>query len=315
MDTNDVITSYVNEVVLQLPRKQRNDVAFELRALLLEECQAKAEEMERPLDAEIVIEFLQGFGHPNEVAARYQPAVTIIDPSDGSKFLRLSIVGLLLIWGLGLLANFSQPINTTTDFIRTLGSWWGKTVIPSFWWPGVLVVSFGLASWARQRRPIQSKWKPRAPDQITGGRAAMALGLVAMLCGIYLLINPTWILDIVWSGKAAPAAYTALTYTDTFLQRQAPYLLTLVLLNIPFFFAVIIQGHWTNTLRGIETGLSLLTCAVMTWAIVDGAIMMSPASDSTAKFFMGMIVAFSLLTIIVQFLRQVKPSPSQGLQT
>lgn len=314
MNANDVITSYVNEVALQLPRKLRNDVAFELRALLLEECQAKAEDTGRQLDAEIVIDFLQGFGHPSEVAARYQPAVTIIDPADGGKFLRLTIIGLVLIWSLGLLANLTQPINSGTELIRALSLWWGKTVIPSFWWPGVLVVSFGLASWARQRYPIKSTWKPRAQDRITGGRVAVAFGLIAMLCGIYLLINPTWILDVIWGGKAAPAAYTALTYTESFLQRQAPYLLTLVLLNIPFYFAVMIQGRWTAFLRRIETGLSVLTCIVMTWSIVDGTIMMSPASDSTAKFFMGLIVGFSLLIIVVEFVRQVKPSPNQGLQ-
>lgn len=314
MNANDVITSYVNEVALQLPRKQRNDVAFELRALLQEECQAKAEETGRQLDAELVIDFLQSFGHPNEVAARYQPALTIIDPADGSKFLRLTIIGLVLIWSLGLVANLSQPINSGIDFIRALSSWWGKTVIPSFWWPGVLVVSFGLASWARQRRPSAMEWKPRVPDRITGGRVAVALGLIAMLCGIYLLMNPTWILDIVWGGKAAPAAYTALTYTESFLQRQAPYLFTLVVLNIPFYFVVMIQGRWTALLRRIETGLSVLTCIVMTWAIVDGTIMMSPDSDSTAKFFMGLIVAFSLLVIVVEFVRQVKPRPHQGLQ-
>ncbi len=314
MNANDVITSYVNEVALQLPRKQRNDVAFELRALLLEECQAKAEETGRQLDAELVIDFLQDFGHPNEVAARYQPALTIIDTADGSKFLRLTIIGLVLIWSLGLLVNLSQPINSGTDFIRAISSWWGKTVIPSFWWPGVLVVSFGLASWARQRHPSKSTWKPRAQDQITGGRIAVALGLIAMLCGIYLLINPSWILDVIWGGKAAPAAYTALTYTDSFLQAQAPYLFTLVVLNIPLYFALMIQGRWTSVLRRIETGLSLLTCAVMTWAIFDGAIMMSAASDSTAKFFMGAIVVLSLLLIIIEFVRQVNPKPHSSLQ-
>ena len=34
MNANDVIEAYVTEVALRLPRKQRNDVAFELRAQL-----------------------------------------------------------------------------------------------------------------------------------------------------------------------------------------------------------------------------------------------------------------------------------------
>lgn len=37
MTPNDVIDSYVADVALKLPRAQRNDVAFELRALLREE--------------------------------------------------------------------------------------------------------------------------------------------------------------------------------------------------------------------------------------------------------------------------------------
>ena len=37
MDADALIDTYVNEVAQQLPRKQRSDVAFELRALLREE--------------------------------------------------------------------------------------------------------------------------------------------------------------------------------------------------------------------------------------------------------------------------------------
>ena len=36
MNANDVIEAYVTDVALRLPRRQRNDVAFELRALLNE---------------------------------------------------------------------------------------------------------------------------------------------------------------------------------------------------------------------------------------------------------------------------------------
>ncbi len=43
MTAKDVFESCVNDVALQLPRKQRNDVAFELRALLDEGLQDKAE--------------------------------------------------------------------------------------------------------------------------------------------------------------------------------------------------------------------------------------------------------------------------------
>ena len=86
MNANDVIESYVTDVAAQLPRKQRNDVAFELRALLDEELQAKAEAAGRGADAAMATELVRAFGRPADVAARYRPTLTIIDPADGHAF-------------------------------------------------------------------------------------------------------------------------------------------------------------------------------------------------------------------------------------
>ena len=66
MNANDLIESYVTDVAVQLPRKQRNDVAFELRALINEELQARAEAAGRGVDAAMATEFLQAFGRPED---------------------------------------------------------------------------------------------------------------------------------------------------------------------------------------------------------------------------------------------------------
>ena len=79
MNANDVIESYVADVAAKLPRKQRNDVAFELRSLLAEELQGKAEAAGRAADATMATELVNAFGRPAEVAARYQPTLTVID--------------------------------------------------------------------------------------------------------------------------------------------------------------------------------------------------------------------------------------------
>jgi hypothetical protein len=197
-------------------------VAFELRALLHEELQAKAEAAGRGADAAMATELLHAFGRPVDVAARYRPTLTIIDPADGRNFLRAAVIGLAIIWCLGLLVRLRQPIDSAGDLLRALGQWWGATVIPSLWWPGLLVVSFGVASWVRRRWPQTSEWKPRVGDRIHGGRAAMVMGLVGILCGTFVLIDPRWLLDVLFGGRAAPAAYEAFTYTAAFRQRQAP---------------------------------------------------------------------------------------------
>lgn len=306
MNANDLVESYVTDVAVQLPRKQRNDVAFELRALINEELQARAEAAGRDVDAAMATEFLQAFGRPEEVAARYRPTLTIIDPADGHKFLRATVIGLAVIWCLGLWMRLGQPIGSAGDALNLLGQWWTGTAIPSLWWPGVLVVWFGVAAWVRRT----SVWKPRAGDRIHGGRVAMVMGLVGILCGLFVLIDPRWVLDFFWGGRAAPAAYEALTYTDTFLRRQAPWLFALLVLNIPVFLVVIMMGRWSPFMRRIETGLGLLTCAAMAWTVLGGPVFMASSSDRTAKFLIVLIIAFVLIDAAIKLHRSVRPAPN-----
>lgn len=313
MNANEVVESYVTDVAVQLPRKQRNDVAFELRALLNEGLQDKAEAAGRSVDAAMATEFLRAFGRPADVAARYRPTLTIIDPADGHSFLRAAVIGLAIIWSVGLLEHLWQPIDSGGDLLNALGQWWVGTVIPSLWWPGVLVVGFGMASWAR-RRPQTSEWKPRASDRIVGSRAAMVMGIVGVLCGLFVLIEPRWVLDVFWGGRAAPAAYEALTYTETFRQRQAPWLLGLLVLNIPMWLTVIVMGRWPALMRRIETGLVLVTCAAMAWTVLDGPVFMAPSSDRTAKFFLVLIIVFVLIDLGLKLHRSVRPTPNQQSQ-
>ncbi|OYU44147.1 MAG: hypothetical protein CFE44_14540 [Burkholderiales bacterium PBB4] len=313
MTAHELIESYVAAVAVQLPRKQRNDVAYELRALLQEELQAKADAIGCPADAAMATELLKAFGPPDAVAARYLPTITIIDPADGRKFLHATVIGLAVIWGVGLLLRLRQPLDSGWDLLNVLGQWCTATVIPSLWWPGVLVVFFGIAAWVRRQWPHTAEWKPLGADHIQGGRAGIAMALVGMVLGIYILSEPRWVLDVLWGGRAAPVAYQALTYTDSFLQGPALYLFTLVLLNIPFFARLAIQGRWTPTLRSTETALSLCTCAAMAWAVVDGPIFMTANSDAVTKFLLLLLTGYTLLHLGIQVHRSVKPAPSQQL--
>lgn len=312
MNANDVIAAYVNDVAVRLPRRQRNDVAFELRALLHEQLQDRADAEQRPADAAMATALAQAFGDPRTVAARYQPALTVIDPADGRSFLRATVIGLAIIWVLGLLETLRQPGASGAGLLTALGHWWGGTVVASLWWPGLLVTGFALAAWARRRWPdTTSNWKPLAPDRIPAGRAALALGVVGIVCGVGVLLDPRWLLDAVWHGRAAPAAYEALTYTDTFLHRQGPCLLVLLLLNIPLLATVIAKGRWSPILRRLELLLGMATCAVLAWTVLDGPVFMTQASDKTFKGCVLLIIACTLISTVVRAYRRVQPAPGQ----
>lgn len=314
MTANEVIESYVSDVAVQLPRKQRNDVAFELRALLGDELHARAEAAGRDADAGMAIELLRAFGRPADVAARYRPALTIIDPADGYRFLRATVVGLTVIWSLGLLLDLLRPIHSASDVLVAVGHWWSATVIPSLWWPGVLVVGFGTGAWVRRRWPQTSEWTPRTGDRGSWARAGLVLGLVYMVCGLALAIEPRWVLDVLFRGRAAVAAYDALTYTDAFRRHQGPCLLALILLYMTVFITVIVKGRWTVGTRRVQLGLSLAMCAVLAWTVLDGPVFMATSGDRVVKPLLVLIVAITLIDIGIKLHRSVRPAPSAEIQ-
>jgi hypothetical protein len=312
MNAQEIIEAYVNDVAVELPRGQRDDVAFELRALLGEELQGRAEAVGREPDAAMATELLAAFGRPAEVAGRYRPTLTIIDPADGHAFLRAALIGLVVIWGSGLVAQFSHPIGSVTQFLGELGQWWGRTLVASMWWPGVLVIGFAISSWIRRNSPRAAEWTPRPVDRISGGRPALAMALIGILCGAFLLLDPTWILDFFWDGRAAPAAYQALSYADPFRHRQGPLLLVLILLNVPLLIAVLREGRWTARLRRLSDLLALTTCTAMLWTVLEGPVLLAAASDRFAKFAMVIIIGISLLDLGIKWFRRVSAAPARG---
>lgn len=309
MNANEVIETYISDVAERLPRRQRNDVAFELRALLVEELQARAEASGRSVDAAMATDFLQGFGRPEDIAARYRPTLTIIDPADGHAFLRATVIGMAVIWCAGLLRLWEQ-FEAGGNLLNLTSQWLVGVVVGSLWWPGVLVAGYGMAASARRRRSQPAAWQPKPRDRLMGGRTTQVLGILGIVIGVTLLINPTWILDFFWNGRAAPAAYQALTYSETFLQRQAPLLLALLILNIPMLLVAIALGRRTKTMQRIETGLSLATCALMLWTALDGPVLMAPASDSFARTAIALIAAWILLDFAYRAYQRVTPAPA-----
>jgi len=309
MDANEVVECYVTDVAVQLPRRLRNDVAFELRALIGEGLQDRAEAAGRPVDAPMAMEFLQAFGRPEDVAARYRPTLTLIDPADGHAFVRATVIGLLVIWGAGLLLLLQQPVEAGIGSLSAWGQWWTRTVVASLWWPGMLLAGFAGSSWLRMRFPQSAAWKPRPGDRIYGSRAATVLGIIGILCGVYVLIEPRWVIDVLFGGRAAPAAYHVLTYAETFQQRRAPVLYSLLLLNVPLLVAVIVKGRWTPTLRRLEFVLGLATCAAMVWCVLAGPIFIAPITDQFMKFGMLVLTALTVLQYGITMRRRVKPAP------
>jgi hypothetical protein len=281
MDADALVDSYIADVVKHLPRSQRADVAAELRSLLADELAERGRDNARDL--------LVGFGRPAEVAARYRPPLTVIDPADSRRFLRLSIIGVAVIWVGGALS-------ADTD---TFKIWWEQYAVAALVWPGALVIGFATTAWVRRRWPHRAAWKPpRHPDHVN--RVGWSAALVFFVAGTCTLVFAQPLLDLV-TGGGAPGV---LTYDETFLRRRAPWLLSLMVLHLLFLGVLIVNGRWTTRLRRIDAALSLAVCGVITWVLLAGDVYTASATDEAGKGITALIVLVSVADLAVKLLRR-----------
>nr|BFE60644.1 hypothetical protein GCM10020063_051700 [Dactylosporangium thailandense] len=293
MNTEDLIARYVADVVVLLPRRQRHDVALELRALLSEEA----------LDADDVPELLRRFGHPAEVAARYGTPAALIDPADTRRFLTLAAGGTVIIQFGAFLGELIEPVR---DLRAASDAAWPVV----FAWLGLLFAGFAAAAWLRRRRP--ARWRPRPLPTDRVNRPARILTVALAVLGTAILLDPPAALRLVTGGRAAPAAYDALAYDGAFVRYRGPIVLVLLVLAIATQAVLAVLGRWRSGLWTVDLVHSLVLCAVMTWVIGAGPVFATGPADETAKSLGALLILVTLIDVAVRIRRR---SVAQALNT
>ncbi len=290
---DQIIDRYVADVVTLLPRKQRRDVAQELRALLTDEVDAAADT--RPSREEAARELLASFGRPAEVAARYGSPVTLIDPADTRTFLTLALAGAVLIPFGAVLNTLVDPAQPQRDLRHAIEAAW-PTV---FAWLGLLVVGFAGAAWARRRHP-DARWKPRPVPTDRINRLGRAAAIAFFLLGTVVLTNAQWLLGKVSGGRATPAAYQAFAYDEGFLRLRGPVVLVTMIVGLVIQATLLCYGHWRPWIRQADMVYSLAVCAVLTWAIAAGPVFQAAPTDRAVKGAAAVIVLVTLVDLAIR---------------
>lgn len=306
-----LIEAYVLDVVRRLPRRQRNDVGFELRALLTESLRDRAGDAGRLPDEAMALDHVREFGRPDEVAARYHPpGVPIIPPAHTRGFAWATVIGVGLQWAGSLPLALSGDLAPAVSEASRVGAWWVSYGLGALWWPGFLVTVMMVAAWVRQSWPATvTDWKPKAADSDHISRPLYALGLAAALCGIAMWVG------LAWSVATFSNPFTrALAFDPDFLATRAPVLLLYWAAGISLLVVLIVEGRWRDLTRRIDLGLKLASCAVMAWLMFGGRIFVSEAADESTKGILGLIVLLVLAELAFQVWRtrrRIRPPEAQ----
>ncbi len=310
MNTDAVIESYVGDVVRHLPRRQRNDVAYELRSLLGEELEGRASAAGREPDSAMTLELLASFGHPIDVADRYRPAgFTVIRPAEAPRFAWIALGGVAVQWALTLVATFTAPVDPGapgSDWLSRLGSWcltWG---LGAFWWPGFLISLTLIAAAISSRRERSGEWAPpRAMklDRDRVRRPVMALTLALGVVGASIVIALPMLAT--WGSWLPKPAVEALELDAQFLAWRAPWVLVLWAASFVVGIVVLVAGRWNRATRRVAIALDVAWIALFVWWVAAGPIFASEAADSATKGWLFLIIALVVVDIALGLRRQL----------
>jgi hypothetical protein len=301
MDANDVIDSYVRDVARLLPPGKRNDVAFELRALLMDDLRARAEAEGRPPDFDTAVQMLRAFGRPSRTAARYYRPFTIIEPSDTWSFLVATVAGWAVI---SLLASPRAPGPHNEMAVQVTAA--------SLGWLGALVVVFGLKNVILRYRPDAFRWTPRPVRDADRASRVGGVGLALLWSALLVLYwAPGRTVEALSGGRVAAVT---LAYTQSFTSPWRMLWLAAVLIAaIGLHLAVVVQGRWRSGTRWAQMALTLLIGVQLGWHARYGSIFQDRHTD---RLLTPAIAAASGLIVIVcgiQLYREysrIRPAPA-----
>ena len=292
MTPNDVIDAYVADVIRRVPGKHRDGIGLELRGLLAEMLDDRAQAQGRVPDDATVLAMLREFGTPAEIAARYRtPGLLLLPPEQTRGFAVLALVGIAVQWALSLPHVFDGSLSA--------GGWWLTLGLGAFWWPGFLAMGCLLAAWLRHRGLFQPKWRPRTVDPERINRSTMAFGL------FWFAVGATLVACLPWLAKAMPGPLPQIfAFDPEFLRVRAWPVLPLWAGSFATLASVYVQGRWTPLTRKLEIGFSAAFLALLAWWLAAGPMFQAKATDDGARGAIALVIVFIAIDLVVRIRRR-----------
>jgi len=279
----DLIERYVAEVGRHLPRKQREDVQTELRSLLQDMVEDRAQTKVDKADEEVVTAVLLEMGHPEKVAASYQSKPQyLIGPQLFPIFKIVATVVAVVLTAVTLFGVVVSSLNSDALLANVTGSI--VRAIPDL--IGALIGAFGsiVIVFAFLERIIPASglvvdevedWDPHKLPAVENTREMKRGELIAgIVFGLIFLILfnvfPQWAGIITVHDEQV---MTLPIFSANFYANLLPWVNLLLLVSIVVDIYKL-RFRWQNrTTLLLDIGVAMLTAVVVYIFIVNGPVL------------------------------------------
>ena len=272
----NLIDRYVHQIGKRLPKKQRADVEAELRSLLSDMVEDRAQTKVDKADEEIIIDVLREFGSPSQVADSYQPRKNYLIGPELFPIFKLvvtvvvSVLSALALVGITISAVGSEEFLST--FLKQLtGGFFDylQSMIGVF---ANIVIVFALIEWlvpadqlAREMEDEDGEWDPRslpAPDDDTQiSRFGTIIGIVfGVIFLAWLNIYPNQV-GVFYFDEEQTALISILS--SNFFEVLLPWMNFSIIFSIGVDIFKLWSGKRTRMVRLLEIGKDIVSAVVL----------------------------------------------------
>jgi hypothetical protein len=313
MAVNDRIRRYLYAVEQDIPKQLRSDITNELRSLIEDQLEDRAQTRGQPVDMTLVDNVLRDLGAPDEVARRYNPAPRyLVGPRFYSDFMRLIKIGLVV---LAVLVLFMTVLNELQSTERSAGFWSLGVFVRAaslYYRIGMILFAWAVIVLAILERTMSEcsmrsrEWHPRdlpevpddTRDRIHVGGMAVGICLI-ILFGAVLNLSPEWMSVLMVSN----GRFDFVPITD--FGVSLPTLMINIWLALALLLKMIVLSRrsWTRPMRWAEAGLGIYGAYVL-FRVASGSVLVAPDSVPQLE---GVLRLLGRLLYVVPLVALIEP--------
>jgi len=272
----NLIDRYVHQVGKRLPKKQRTDVENELRSLLSDMVEDRAQTKVDKADEEVIVDVLREFGSPSQVADSYQSRKKyLIGPELFPIFKLVVTIVVSVLSALALVGMVTSAIGSETIFSTFLKELTGgffdylQGIISVF---ANIVIIFALIEWlvpadklALEIEDEEGEWDPRSlptPDDDTQiSRFGTIVGIVFGVIFLAWLNSYPNQVGMFYINEEQVSFISILS--PTFFEIVLPWLNFSIIVSIGVDIFRLWSGKRTQLVRLLEIGKDVVSALVL----------------------------------------------------